>query len=193
MKTDTFLPILILLLHGCTTTSTIVEPSSHNPNTQEEFTDQILAKKLTIELRDGREFDAIHFEVGNDSCTWIDPNTNFSISIYTGDIKKVVKRNHLLGTAEGFGIGLGGGAVAGGLLGFFLASISTSGSGGGGGAEDAAGMGALVGIVGGAFIGVIVGTINGGISGHRYEYEFVWLSNKSTVETSNKDELQKSL
>lgn len=183
MKNNIFILILPLLLCGCSTTYLILEPSVRNPDTKTQFTDHILNKKVTVEFKDGNEFEAIRFEIGRDSCDWIDPNTNLKISHRTKDIKRVLKRNHLLGTVEGFGIGIGEGSVAGGILGFLLATIFVDGSSGGGGAEDARGMGASVGIVGGAIIGSIVGTVKGALSGHRYEYEFIWCPDESSLDS----------
>jgi hypothetical protein len=174
MKMTIYIPIVAFILYGCSTTYTIVEPSSNNPNTKTQFTDQILNTKVTVEFRDGKEVDAIHFEVRSDSCFWIDSNMGYSGAVQTKDIKRVVKRDHLRGALDGLVIGGIGGGTAGGLLGYAF--------GGSGGDDLATGLGFLA----GSFIGGIIGTIYGVSSGHKDAFQFVWLPNNSMMEAETK-------
>lgn len=151
--------VLASLLCGCSTTYTIVEPSIRNPYTKAQFTDQILDNEVTVEFRNGEEADAVLFQLGDDSCTWIDPNTSLSRVVRTNDVQTVVKRNHLLGALDGFGIGLLGGSSVGGVT--------------------IQGEFAAIGVLGIAFIGAVVGTVYGALAGHKYYYEFVWFTRKA--------------
>ena len=162
--------VMASLLCGCSTTYTIVEPSSRNPYTKAQFTDQLLGNEVIIELRNGEESDAVLFQLGDDSCTWIDPNTSLSRVVRTKDVQTVVKRIHVLGALEGFGIGLLGGGIAGGLLGRAIEGPPRG---------DFGGLGTLVAAGIGAVIGTVAGTVQGAVSGHKYVYEFVWFSRKS--------------
>lgn len=159
--------VLASLLCGCSTTYTIVEPSIGNPYTKAQFTDQILDNEVTVEFRNGEEADAVLFQLGDDSCTWIDPNTSLSRVVRTKDVQAVVKRNHLLGALEGFGIGLFGGSIVGGV------GVAIQGN-----SQDDF---AAVAVVGVAFIATVVGTVYGALSGHKYYYEFVWFTRKAST------------
>ena len=163
MKRILYLAMVPFLANGCSTTYTVVEPSSRNPYTKTQFTDNIASNELVVEFRDGSVVETWGFLVGAESCRWIDPKTRLSREARTKEIKRVVEINHPVGGLEGLGIGLVGGTVAGvvfgGLSGDPLLRVIFG--------------------VGGAIVGSAVGTIWGASSGHTDRYEFVWFSKPS--------------
>jgi len=163
--------VLACLLCGCSTTYTIVEPGDSNPYTKPFFAKHIRDGTVQVCFIDEREVDAIMFQVGDDSCSWIDPNTGLPGAARTKDITKVVMKNHFLGALEGFGIGLLGGGIVGGVLGRVIEGPPRG---------DLSGLGTVLAGGIGAVIGTIAGTVHGAGSGHKYDYEFVWFSRKDS-------------
>ena len=174
--------VLACLLCGCSTTYTIVEPSDSNPYAKPLFAKHIRDGKVQVCFLDDREADATMFQVGDDSCRWIDPNTGFPEAARTKDIRKVVTKNHFLGALEGLGIGLCGGISAGALLGRAIEGPPRG---------DLSGLGTVVAAVVGGVIGTVAGTVHGAASGHKYEYEFVWFSRKDSSGTGREEQLVK--
>ncbi|MGB2868276.1 MAG: hypothetical protein WBD36_07485 [Bacteroidota bacterium] len=180
-KPKILISILASLLYGCSTTHTVVAPSTRNPFTEAQFTDHILGRNVTVEFNDGREVDAIQFEVRGDSCVWRDPRTDLPSVVRTKDINTVVSRDHLVGGLEGLGIGFGVGEIAGALVG---SAVLGKGSTGPESNKDAFVV-IFYGLYGG-ICGALAGTVYGALSGHKHEYEFAWFSNKSTLKAGMK-------
>ncbi len=173
MKLNILISILAFILYGCSTTYTVLEPSSSNLFSEGQLTRKISGEKVRVEFTNGKTAEAWDFRVEYDSCRWVELNSSSIQMARTMDIRKVVSNGHMLGALEGMGIGL----LAGTLVPAAFLLLNPPG-----GDVPLGGLAVLVGWA----IGGSLGTFWGAVSGHSYEYEFVWFSHKSTLKAGIK-------
>jgi hypothetical protein len=148
---------VLLATGGCSTTYTVVEPSSDNPFTESQLTRNISGREVTVEFMDGKTARARDFRVEYDSCRWMDVNSDSMQVARSTDIKTIVTSDHVLGAIEGMGIGV---VAVTGIAGanYLMSNVPRGGEGGGYGQ---AGYAVVVFYGAGGFLGATWGALSG--------------------------------
>ncbi|MBX2989826.1 MAG: hypothetical protein KF749_01515 [Bacteroidetes bacterium] len=148
------LGITIFVLDGCGTSYEVTPPPGRGDYSYNDLNTEFLEKEVVIELNDGREMHARQIHVIADSLSWNESLTGAHYTVAVSDLKRISRRNHLLGGLEGLGFGVLVDVAA-------LVAISSASSR----EFPIGGFFVLMGVP-----PVVAGL--GAVMGHRYEYNF---------------------
>lgn len=132
----------------------MVTPSPGRGDYYNDLNDEFLEKEAVIELNDGSEMQANQIRVEADSVSWNESITGNRCKVSAINVKRISRRNHVVGGLEGVGIGT---LVDGAMLAVISSTRQHE--------FPLSGFFILVGIP--PLVGVF-----GAVSGHRYEYSF---------------------
>lgn len=146
--------VLSFLIIGCSQTYVL------NKESQSDFMEQIQKKtrkkKVVIEGRDGKKYDAEEIWPLIDSTSWRDPTTNSYKTKSNSELKRIVISDHAKGAVEGLGFGILSGFAGGFVLGYAASSEHAYFGRAGSATVTGTALGAL-----GGFLGLIVGSASG--------------------------------
>lgn len=122
----------------------------------DELNDELAGKSVTVFCRDSSECSGTYIRLDRDSLLLLSSETDAPQSLATGNVGRIVWRDHLGGILTGTFFG----AIWGGMVGWVpLPFIIKDGSGG---------WGML--LVGGGLLGMAVGAVDGAIEGQQYVF-----------------------
>ena len=150
----------MICLYGCSSSYSV--SSEGKPNSEysyRELNEELKGRNVTIEMKDGEEFDSEEGAISGDSISWVNAGEPHSLAMATRNVKTLTFKNHWIGGLEGLWITAP--SIFAGTWG--MGGFSREGIGGSQGWELPAALGAI-----GGGIGMIVGAV----IGHSYDYEF---------------------
>ena len=98
---------------GCGSTYTVTPSPGTGDYSYGDLSAELLEKNVTIEMVDGKKIDVGQLRAEGDTLSWNAMDSGKRQKTAVRDVKRIVRRDHLLGGLEGFGIGA---AIDGALL-----------------------------------------------------------------------------